>query len=277
MYKKLIILYLIFSVRIFSQNFLNFQLADGSYKNIQLSELQIITLSASGEQLNIYHNDGTFVTQNIADLLNMTLAETGLGQALPVELSSFSALVNGTTVILKWITKTEVNNYGFEILRSALNDRHSEEGTDEEPWEKIGFVNGYGNSNSPKEYSFSDIPRGGTQFQYRLKQIDNDGKYEYSNVINVEIGSPNRFELKQNSPNPFNPSTVISYSLPIESKVSLKVYDIVGREVASLIDEEQPVGYHSIIFDGSYLSSGVYICKIAAGKYSASIKMILMK
>jgi hypothetical protein len=269
--KKFITLTLLFSFQIFSQNYLNLHLVDETYRNIQLSGLKQITFNESFDQINIFHNDGTSATQNIEEMLNMVLGETGLGEQLPVELSSFSASTNGPAVMLKWITKTEVNNYGFELERNQTSDVKSE------TWEKIGFVQGHGNSNSPKEYSFIDIPVGGTQFQYRLKQIDNDGKYEYSNVINAEIGTPNRYELKQNSPNPFNPSTVISYTLPIDSRVSLKVYDIIGREAASLVDGLQEAGNHSIILDGSHLSSGVYICKMVAGKYAASIKMILMK
>jgi hypothetical protein len=270
--KILITCFLFFSNQIFSQNYLNFRLTDGTDRHIQLSDLQKITISPSGDQINIYHNDGTSVTQNIADLLNMSLGETGLGVSLPVELSSLNASVIGMSVHLNWITKTEVNNYGFQIERAVISNESINLN-----WEKIGFVPGHGNSNSPKEYSFSDLPKVGTQFQYRLKQIDTDGKFEYSAVINIEIANPNEYELKQNTPNPFNPSTIIAYSLPHDGSVSLIVYDIIGREVASLVNEYQKGGNYSIIFDGSKLSSGVYICKLGSDKFSASIKMILIK
>ena len=165
--------------------------------------------------------------------------------------------------------ETEVNNYGFEIERASVLPSQG--------WKKIGFVQGHGNSNSPKEYSFTDVPQGGTKFQYRLKQIDTDGKFQYSTAINVEIGIPSQYELKQNTPNPFNPTTIISYSLPKDGFVTLNVYDIIGREVASLVNEYQKAGIYSVTFDGSKFSSGVYICKITSSKYTASIKMLLVK
>jgi uncharacterized delta-60 repeat protein len=186
---------------------------------------------------------------------------------LPVELTSFTASTTGSTVKLNWQTATEVNNYGFEILRSAQNDK----------WEKIGFAQGHGNSNSPKEYSFTDNPKGGNSFKYRLKQIDFDGKYEYSDVVEVNLGTPANFAVRQNYPNPFNPTTKIKYQLPQNSFVTIKVFDAIGREVKTLVNQHETTGFHEISFNGKELSSGMYIYRIQSGKFIQTKKMLLMK
>ncbi len=127
---------------------------------------------------------------------------------LPVELTSFSALPQGEFVNLTWETATEVNNYGFEIERTVVGTTHELS----LQWAKVGFVEGYGNSNSAKQYSYVDNSvRAGQSYSYRLKQIDFDGQFEYSNVVNVEVGVPMEFGLAQNYPNPFNHSTSIEY------------------------------------------------------------------
>jgi hypothetical protein len=189
-------------------------------------------------------------------------------EPLPVELSTFDAIVFDDRIILKWITETEINNYGFNIERLLENSY----------WEKLGFVEGHGNSNSPKEYSFADydISRAG-QYKYRLKQIDNDGKFEYSYIITVYVGAPAVFYLSQNYPNPFNPSTKIDYSVPQASKVSLKVYDMLGREVASLVDEYKEIGTYTVTFDASNLAGGIYLYVISAGDFMQSKKMTYLK
>ncbi len=136
---------------------------------------------------------------------------------VPVELTSFTANVRENNVMLEWATATEVNNYGFEIERQVGSSKAAGN------WEMIKFVEGHGNSNSPKQYSFTDKNLiGGSLFKYRLKQIDNDGTYEYSDEIEVEI-IPVEFALYQNYPNPFNPTTKIRYQLPRESKVIIKI------------------------------------------------------
>ena len=203
---------------------------------------------------------------------------TQCGGSLPVELTSFTAEVNGMAVVLKWNTETEVDNYGFEIHRKVYP---AEGRTRNDNWGKISFVEGNGNSNSPKSYSFTDKkPMGGSQFKYRLKQIDTDGKYEYSKVIEVEI-IPNEFTLYQNYPNPFNPNTKIRYQLPQESKVIIKLYDILGAEVITLLNEEKEPGVYEVDFTTQSatggLPSGTYIYRMAADNFIQTKKMVLMK
>ena len=201
---------------------------------------------------------------------------------VPVELVSFTANVNGNNVTLKWNTATEVNNYGFDVERKApLNP--SEWGN-WGGWEKIGFVAGNGNSNSPKEYSFVDkIISGGGKYRYRLKQIDNDGKFEYSNTVEVEI-APGKFELFQNYPNPFNPSTTIKFTIPNAGrrdsspyKTVLEVYDVLGNKVATLENREMPAGIYEVNFDASTLPGGVYFYRLQAGGFIQTKQMILLK
>jgi subtilisin family serine protease len=194
---------------------------------------------------------------------------------MPVELTSFTGVVKGSVVKLNWITETETNNYGFDIERSSVTEFNGKIIFNE--WSKIGFVAGNGNSNSPKNYSFEDKnPTGGSVFGYRLKQIDSDGSFEYSDIVEVEF-SPNQFELLQNYPNPFNPVTTIRYSLVSESFVTLNVYNILGQEVASLINEQKMPGSYEVNFNAENLASGSYFYKLQAGDDSVIKNMILMK
>ena len=186
---------------------------------------------------------------------------------VPVELISFTAKVINKYVELNWRTATEINNYGFDIERSV----------DIGKWLKIGFVEGHGNSNSPKQYSYSDKnPTGGSNFKYRLKQIDNDGKFEYSAVVNVKL-VPDEFTLYQNYPNPFNPDTKIKYYVPQSSRVQITVYDILSNKIAMLVNEEKPAGSYEVQFDASNLPSGVYFYKLQAGSFTKTMKMMLVK
>ncbi len=189
----------------------------------------------------------------------------------PVELISFTANVNGNNVDLNWQTATEMNNYGFEIQRS----------TQKATWSKISFVEGNGTSNSPKEYSFTDAVSQSGKYSYRLKQIDIDGSYKYSNVVEVNVSSPEKFELKANYPNPFNPTTTIEYSIPNVGasikNVQLKIYDVLGREVATLVNEKQSPGNYKVKFDASKLNSGAYFYTLRAGDFVSTKKMILLK
>jgi hypothetical protein len=186
---------------------------------------------------------------------------------LPVELSSFSAVVLDNGVKLNWRTGTEVSNYGFEILRQAQDDK----------WNVLGFVEGHGNSNSPKEYSFIDENVSGGQLSYRLKQIDTDGQFEYSKIIEVDLGSPQKFELSQNYPNPFNPTTTIRFSLLQSGYVKLAVYNLIGEKVAELVNGFKEAGIHTINFNAENLNSGLYIYKIESNGFVQSRKMTLIK
>ena len=206
----------------------------------------------------------------------------GESSALPVELVSFNASVKENSVYLSWKTATEVNNYGFEIERQILKQVQNDKNNN---WEKIGFVNGYGNSNSLKEYAFEDSKLSSAAYYYRLKQMDNDGSFSYSNIVNITVDySPNSFALSQNYPNPFNPSTKISWQSPVGSWQTLKVYDILGNEVAALVNEFREAGFYEVEFSGSQLTSGVYIYKIqvypandGTGGFSETRKMLLTK
>ena len=188
--------------------------------------------------------------------------------ALPVELVSFTGTaVLPSSIRLNWQTATEVNNYGFEVERKSSDN-----------WQKIGFVQGNGNSNSLKEYSYLDkYPIGVSKFQYRLKQMDNDGQYEYSNVIEVDIRLLDKFTLEQNYPNPFNPSTKISWQSPVSSWQTLKVYDALGSVVATLVDEYKNAGSYEVEFNASYLASGIYYYQLRCGHFISTKKLIHIK
>lgn len=186
---------------------------------------------------------------------------------LPVELTSFTAVINNSAVELNWNTATEVNNYGFEIERSSLNNN----------FEKIGFVKGSGNSNSAKDYFFIDKQTLSGKCFYRLKQIDNDGAFEYSKVVEADFKLLQTYELSQNYPNPFNPTTKINYSIPVDGRVRLLIYGITGELVKSLINEYQTAGIYSVNFNASGLSSGIYFYKIIANDFLQIKKMSVIK
>ncbi|MBK9099546.1 MAG: T9SS type A sorting domain-containing protein [bacterium] len=191
---------------------------------------------------------------------------------VPVELTSFTASANGKEVILNWSTATETNNQGFEILRFAQNDNE---------WETIGYVSGFGTTTEPKSYSHTDSKVSAGRYTYRLKQIDFDGSYEYSPEAEVVVSALLVFSLDQNYPNPFNPNTVISYQLPVSSDVTIKVFDILGNEVATLINDYKTAGKYEVEFNQASINpnlvSGIYVYQLKAGEYSSVKKMILLK
>lgn len=186
---------------------------------------------------------------------------------VPVELAGFSASTSGKDVVLDWATPTELNNRGFEVQRKKTGG----------DWVTLTFIDGKGTTTNISEYKYVDKNPGEGKFSYRLKQIDFDGSTWSSYTVDVEIGNPMEFELSQNFPNPFNPSTVIRFSLPVAGDASLRVYNSAGEEVAALLNEYLESGTHSVKFDASKLSSGVYFCKLVSGSFSTVKKMSLIK
>ncbi len=194
----------------------------------------------------------------------------------PVELSSFLLKSNGQSIQITWTTATETNNQGFEIERcqKAVSSKQT--------WDKIGYVAGNGTTLNSHSYSYTDEIDKPGNYSYRLKQMDFDGSFEYSKEIEVNVASPNRFSLEQNYPNPFNPVTKINFNLVTDSKVNLKVYNVLGREIQTLANKEMKAGFYDIDFNASNLVSGVYFYRlIAEGNngeiYDSTKKMVFLK
>ncbi|HEX2788360.1 MAG TPA: T9SS type A sorting domain-containing protein [Ignavibacteria bacterium] len=183
-------------------------------------------------------------------------AVTTTDAPLPVELASFTSNVNRNIVKLNWTTSEEQNNAGFDVERKPAGS---------ETWSKIGNVAGSGNSSQPKNYSFTDNGLNTGSYNYRLKQIDFNGNFEYYNLSGeVIVGVPSDFKLSQNYPNPFNPTTKIDYDLPVDSKVNLRVYDMLGREVASIVNEQVTAGYYTVQLNATNFASGTYFFRLVA-------------
>lgn len=191
--------------------------------------------------------------------------------SIPVELTSFTAIASTGNVVLNWVTATELNNSGFQVEKRKTKNEGGED------WETIGFVNGNGTSTETHTYSFADQNPVGGKSYYRLKQIDFDGSFEYSNIVEVDFSLPIEFSLEQNYPNPFNPSTSIQYTISSKQNVQLLVYNVLGKEVAILVNEEKPAGNYEVNFDASKLSSGVYFYQLQAGSFVETKKMILIR
>ncbi|MBP9192086.1 MAG: T9SS type A sorting domain-containing protein [Ignavibacteria bacterium] len=183
-------------------------------------------------------------------------------------MSSFVSVVNGSNVTLSWTTTSEKNNFGFEIERRAVNSQ----------WITAGTVQGNGTTITPVNYSFTDRGLSSGVYDYRLKQTDFNGNFKYYSLNSeVIVGIPINFSLSQNYPNPFNPSTKINYDLPFDGKVTLKIFDISGREVSTLINEFKTAGYYTIDFKADNLSSGIYLYKLTSNSQVLTRKMLIVK
>lgn len=195
---------------------------------------------------------------------------------LPVELTSFSAIAKGKGVELAWKTATETQNAGFAIERREV--RGSISGTQNQSWSKIGFVEGKGTTNAPTSYSFVDASAKGT-VQYRLKQIDRDGKFSYSNIVEVtSVLSASEYVLSQNYPNPFNPTTQITFASKTSEQTSVKVFNLLGQEVATLFNGiTEPNKLYTLNFDAKNLSGGVYFYALQSASRNEIKKMTLVK
>jgi len=200
--------------------------------------------------------------------------------ALPVELRSFTAEQQNSTVQLHWTTATETNNYGFEIERKAnyQSSNYQIPKFQNSEWQAVGFIHGHGTTHTPNEYTFSDNVTMAGNFFYRLKQIDRDGAFSYSHTVEMSVaGTPHQFALEQNYPNPFNPSTLIRYQLSARCRVTLKIYDVLGKEISVLVKTEQEPGDHTAEFNASGYPGGVYFYTLQAGEYFAAKKMLMVK
>ena len=186
---------------------------------------------------------------------------------IPVELTSFSANVSDGAVVLNWYTATELNNSGFEVERKSQN-------TD---WARIAFVPGSGTTTEGRNYSYSDNSITSGTYTYRLRQVDFDGSFEYSQEVNVDVTPTMDYALQQNYPNPFNPSTKIRFTVPEASVVKLAVFNAIGEEIKELVNNYYTAGSHEIIFNASNLSSGIYFVKMESGSFVSTRKMTLLK
>jgi hypothetical protein len=191
-------------------------------------------------------------------------------QPLPVHLSSLSSSIINRNIKLNWTTASEINNSGFNVERMNVLDNN---------WSKVTFVSGHGTVNTPTNYSFEDRNLQTGKYKYRLKQIDVNGNFEYFALNGeVEVGVPKKFDLSQNYPNPFNPTTKINFDLPADSKVTMMVYDITGREIARLVNNEyKKAGYYTTEFNAGMLSSGVYFYSLSADNFRMTKKLVVLK
>lgn len=199
---------------------------------------------------------------------------TGDVDPLPVELTFFTAITKGRGVELVWKTVTEVNNYGFDIERKAIDNGQ----WTMDNWSTIGFVEGNGTTNAPKEYSFTEKNVSTGKYSYRLKQIDRDGKFSYLPEAEVSISAmPAVYALEQNYPNPFNPETQIGYSLPLSGFTTLKIYDALGREIETLVNGTKEAGNYTLQWNGAARSSGIYYYRLHSGTFTSVKKLLLLK
>jgi Secretion system C-terminal sorting domain len=215
-----------------------------------------VTTTAPNQNVYLYLNENTGrITSTIID-------------PLPVELSSFIASVTNDFVILNWTTATERNSASFEVEKKQASIN---------TWQKIASVKAADLSNSPRNYSYADKNITSGKYNYRLKMVDNDGSFKYSNEVNVDISAPAKFELSQNYPNPFNPSTIIRYQLPVNGQISLKVYNMLGKEVTTLVNEQKLAGSYEVTLNADKLTSGVYYYQLKSGNFVETKKLALVK
>ncbi|HAB53699.1 MAG TPA: hypothetical protein DCE80_16245 [Ignavibacteriales bacterium] len=299
--------------------FKNSTLQTNSWQGFTVSTTDFLTVDTTGIT-NSRNSDGSLPHTNfmhLADGSDFIDAGTNVGipyygsapdlgffessfSSLPVELAAFTATAQKENVVLNWQTATEINNSGFEIERSPSLIPSQREGTFNSPFGgkeggfvKIGFTKGNGTTTTIKNYSFTDEQKLAGKYFYRLKQIDNNGSFEYSNIVEADFVQPLTFVLSQNYSNPFNPLTKITYQIPVSSFVTLKVYDVLGNEVAVLVNEWQEAGNYSSLFStssvysgkqlasglsskGGYVS-GVYFYSLSAGKFTDTKKFIILK
>jgi hypothetical protein len=228
-------------------------------------------MPASGYGGSVLIRLGTYYVSGVGidELRISNIARSLADMSLPVEIASFSSSVEGQEVLLHWTTATEVNNAGFDIERRVAGMQQ---------WTKIGSVSGDGTSNAPHNYSYTENVATAGTYSYRLKQIDRNGAFKYSQEIRISIEVPRVLALSQNYPDPFNPSTTIQFTVPTDGRAILKVYNALGQEVATLFNGVATAGeYHQTRFDASRLSSGIYFSRLEFGGKMQMKKMLHLK
>ena len=242
---------------------------------IQVQAIDGNLAPCSGNILRCSADSGSAKIRSLwVDVTNFGSLSLDVNSPMPVELMSFTASVGSNEVKLNWNTATEMQNYGFEVKRTSagLSMR----------WEKIGFVKGSGNSNSVKGYSFTDKSGVKGKYSYRLKQVDTDGSFKYSEPVEVEVSTMPQNYTISNYPNPFNPTTIIQFEIPQATHVNLTIYNVVGERVATLVDQDMEAGVYQRTFStngiNGQLSSGIYLYRLSTDNgISITKKMILAK
>ncbi len=231
-----------------------------------------LMINTDGLEMGEYSMDVEISTNDPAHQTIVVPISMTVQSEVPVELLSFNAEMVDDNVVLNWATATETNNSGFQIEKRQKSDVKGQT-----EFNNVGFVSGKGTTTEKSVYSFSDKNEKPGTYVYRLKQIDLDGTYSYSNEVEIEVTGPKDFALYQNYPNPFNPSTTIKFALPVKTNLSLNIYNTLGEKVAEIFKGEMEEGYHEMMFNASGLSSGIYYYTITADNFSETKKMILVK
>ncbi|MBK9097939.1 MAG: T9SS type A sorting domain-containing protein [bacterium] len=247
-----------------------------TFDNFKISESSFTPTSGVffGDYTNIAALDGKIypIWMRLQTSLSVWVSIIEDSITIPVELNNFAANAEDGKVFLSWQTSSELNNLGFYIERRDLNQAE-----EESEWIEIGFVEGHGNSTERNLYQFEDRLFYDGTYHYRLKQVDYDGAVNYSNELEVNLFTVKEFALSQNYPNPFNPTTTISFQLPEASYITLKVFDALGTEVATVAEGKYPAGVHEVNFNAEKLSSGLYLYRIISGSTELTRKMMLIK
>jgi hypothetical protein len=215
-----------------------------------------IIFKSATNQAGLFTNPGN--NPNTFEIKDQVLSSPVVidNEALPVTLASFNSTVKINNITLNWTTSYEQNNAGFSIERKPASENN---------WTAIGYLKGQGNSNTQTNYSYEDNKLATGKYNYRLKQTDNNGNYKYYSLNNtIEVGAPQKYNLSQNYPNPFNPVSKINYELPKDSKVNIMIFDVLGREVMSLVNQEQKAGFYTVTADAKNLASGNYFYRLIA-------------
>jgi len=251
-------------------NSVNFGAASAAF-DWTFSATQYVTKISAYDQTTGINTEITVQVNHLNELTN---------PVLPVELTAFSAVVNERNVVLNWKTASEINLRGFEVQRAKLE----KDGIRPGAWDEVTFLKGSGNSNSPRNYTITDMKLNSGKYEYRLKMIDNDGTFKFSDPVKAVVDAPIVFDMSKNYPNPFNPSTKIEYQLPVNSKVMLELYSVTGEKIATLVDEDQETGYYIryVHANSQRITSGVYIYRIVAvgvngEKFVKADKMLMIK